>query len=82
MFLLIEGAVKIFKTSSSGREMMLGHGDGAEFGGRTARCLDRGPYPASVRAVKPSVALFINRADFYQVCRQNPGPAAEDPGPW
>ncbi|HMC61017.1 MAG TPA: Crp/Fnr family transcriptional regulator, partial [Candidatus Solibacter sp.] len=33
---------------------------------------DGGPYPASVRAVDPVVALFINKADFQQVCRQFP----------
>jgi CRP/FNR family transcriptional regulator len=33
---------------------------------------DRGAYPASVRALKPCVALFINRNDFYGACRQNP----------
>ena len=33
---------------------------------------DGGPYPASVRAVEPVVALFINKNDFQQVCRQYP----------
>ena len=33
---------------------------------------DGGPYPASVRAVEPVTALFINKADFQQVCRQFP----------
>jgi CRP/FNR family transcriptional regulator len=71
VFLLIEGAVKIFKTSSTGREMML---DLVSAPSSVAELplFDRGPYPASVRAVKPSVTLFINRADFYQACRQNP----------
>ena len=71
LYLLIEGAVKIFKTSSSGREMML---DMVTAPSSVAELplFDRGPYPASVRAVKPSVTLFINRTDFYQACRQNP----------
>jgi CRP-like cAMP-binding protein len=33
---------------------------------------DGGPYPASVRAVEPVVAMFLNKADFQQFCRQNP----------
>ena len=71
MFLLAEGTVKIFKTSASGREMML---DLVQAPSSVAELplFDRGAYPASVRAVKPSLALFINRQDFYQACRQNP----------
>jgi CRP/FNR family transcriptional regulator len=57
MFVLVQGSAKIFKTSVNGREMML---------------FDGGPYPASVRAVDPVVALFINKTDFQQVCRQYP----------
>jgi CRP/FNR family transcriptional regulator len=33
---------------------------------------DGGPYPASVRAVGLVLALFINKSDFHQVCRQFP----------
>ena len=33
---------------------------------------DGGPYRASVRAAEPVVALFINKSDFQQVCRQYP----------
>ena len=71
MFLLVDGSVKIFKTASNGREMML---DLVTAPSSIAELplFDRGPYPASARAVKPSTALFINRTDFYQVCRQNP----------
>jgi CRP/FNR family cyclic AMP-dependent transcriptional regulator len=71
MFLLIEGSAKIFKTSANGREMMLA----LETAPTTVAELplfDGGPYPASVRAVDPVVALFINKADFQQVCRQFP----------
>lgn len=71
LFLLVEGSVKIFKTSSSGREMML---DLVAAPSSVAELplFDGGPYPASVRAVKPSTALVINKSDFYQACRQNP----------
>lgn len=71
IFLIVEGSVKIFKTSSGGREMMLA----LETAPSTVAELplfDGGPYPASVRAVEPAVALFINKSDFQQVCRQYP----------
>src|SRR5579859_3535042 len=71
MFVLIQGSAKIFKTSANGREMMLT----LETAPTTVAELplfDGGPYPASVRAVEPVVALFINKNDFQQFCRQNP----------
>jgi CRP/FNR family transcriptional regulator len=71
IFLIAEGSVKIFKTSPGGRELMLSL--------ETAPCtvaelplFDGGPYPASVRAVEGVVALFVNKSDFQQVCRQYP----------
>jgi CRP/FNR family transcriptional regulator len=71
IFLVVQGSVKIFKTSAGGREMMLA----LETAPATVAELplfDGGPYPASVRAVDAVVTLFINKADFYQVCRQYP----------
>jgi CRP/FNR family transcriptional regulator len=71
IYLLVEGSVKIFKTSAGGREMMLS----LETAPSTVAELplfDGGPYPASVRAVEPVVALFIDKTDFQQVCRQFP----------
>jgi CRP/FNR family cyclic AMP-dependent transcriptional regulator len=71
IFLLTRGSVKIFKTSAAGREMMLSletaPGSVAEL-----PLFDGGPYPASVRAVEPVMALFIDKNDFHQVCRQFP----------
>ena len=71
LHLLVDGSVKILKASPSGREMML---DMVHAPSSVAELplFDRGAYPASVRAVKPSTTLFINRNDFYQACRQNP----------
>jgi len=71
LYLLVEGAVKIFKTSPNGREMML---DLVTAPSSIAELplFDGGPYPASVRAVKPATTLFINKTDFHQACRQNP----------
>jgi len=71
IFLIVQGSVKIFKTSAGGREMMLA----LETAPSTVAELplfDGGPYPASVRAVEPVAALFINKGDFQQVCRQYP----------
>lgn len=71
LFLLVEGSVKIFKTAPNGREMML---DMVAAPSSVAELplFDGGPYPASVRAVKPAVALFLHKSDFHQACRQNP----------
>jgi CRP/FNR family transcriptional regulator len=71
IFLIVEGTVKIFKTSASGREMMLS----LETAPATVAELplfDGGPYPASVRCMDRVLALFINKADFQNVCRQYP----------
>jgi CRP-like cAMP-binding protein len=71
VFLIIQGSVKIFRTSPGGREVMLA----IETAPSTVAELplfDGGPYPASVRAVEPVLSLFLNKNDFQQVCRQYP----------
>ena len=71
IFLIVQGSVKIFRTSPGGREVMLA----IETAPATVAELplfDGGPYPASVRVVEPVVSLFINKTDFQQVCRQYP----------
>jgi CRP/FNR family transcriptional regulator len=71
IFLIVQGSVKIFKTSPGGREMMLAL-ESAPSTVAELPLFDGGPYPASVRAVEPVVSLFINKSDFQQVCRQFP----------
>jgi CRP/FNR family transcriptional regulator, cyclic AMP receptor protein len=71
IFLIVEGSVKIFKTSASGREMMLAL-EQAPASVAELPLFDGGPYPASVRAAAPVTALFIDKSDFQQVCRQYP----------
>ena len=71
IFLIVEGTVKIFKTSAGGREMMLAL-EAAPSTVAELPLFDGGPYPASVRAVGPVVTLFVNKNDFQQVCRQYP----------
>jgi len=71
IFLIIQGSVKILKSSSAGREMMLA----LETAPATVAELplfDGGPYPASARAVDQVTSLFINKGDFQQACRQYP----------
>ncbi len=71
IFLIIEGRVKIFKTSAGGREMMLALEEAPSTVAELP-LFDGGPYPASVRAVGAVVSLFINKTDFQHVCRQYP----------
>jgi CRP/FNR family transcriptional regulator len=71
VFLIIEGSVKIFRTSPGGREVMLAI-ETAPSSVAELPLFDGGPYPASVRAVEAVVSLFINKNDFQQVCRQYP----------
>jgi CRP/FNR family transcriptional regulator len=71
IFLIVEGSVKILKTSPNGREMMLAL-ESAPATVAELPLFDGGPYPASVRAVEPVTTLFVDKADFQNVCRQFP----------
>jgi CRP-like cAMP-binding protein len=71
IFLIVQGTVKIFRTSAGGREVMLSI-ESAPASVAELPLFDGGPYPASVRAVEPVVALFVDKRDFQQVCRQYP----------
>jgi CRP/FNR family transcriptional regulator len=71
IFLIIQGSVKIFRTSPGGREVMLSI-EAAPASVAELPLFDGGSYPASVRVVEPVVSLFINKSDFHQVCRQYP----------
>src|SRR5207302_919710 len=71
VFLIVQGSVKIFRTSPGGREVMLAI-ETAPSSVAELPLFDSGPYPASVRAMEPVVCLFINKSDFQHVCRQYP----------
>ena len=71
VFLLVQGSVKIFKTSSSGRQLTLAV-ETAPATVAEVPLFDGGPYPASVQAVDAVVALFINTRDFRTICLQHP----------
>jgi CRP-like cAMP-binding protein len=71
LFLLGKGRVKIFKTSSSGREVMLAI-ESAPSSVAEVPLFDGGPYPATVSAVDDVIACVVTKQDFQHVCRQNP----------
>jgi CRP-like cAMP-binding protein len=71
LFLVLEGSVKIFKTSATGREITLAV-ESAPSSVAEVPLFDGGPYPASVVALTDVVAGFIHTKDFQQVCRQYP----------
>ncbi len=71
IFLLAEGTVKIFKTSPSGREIMLSM-DTAPASVAEVPIFDGGPYPATVSAVSEVTAYLVSKQDFQHVCRTNP----------
>ncbi|MCL5746149.1 MAG: Crp/Fnr family transcriptional regulator [Acidobacteria bacterium] len=66
-----QGRVKIFKISSSGREVMLSI-ETAPSSVAEVPLFDGGPLPASVVAVDGVVAYLIDTRDFQHVLRQNP----------
>ena len=70
-FVLGQGSVKIYKTSSSGREITLAV-ESAPSSVAEVPLFDGGPYPASVSAIDEVVAYLISKQDFRKVCLQNP----------
>ena len=71
MYVVESGHVRIFKTSTGGREQVLSI-DGP--GGSIAELpvFDGGNYPASVSAVEDSTLLFISKQDFHALCMTHP----------
>jgi len=71
LFVLGAGSVKIFKTSPSGREILLAietaPGSVAE-----VPLFDGGAYPASVGAIEDVTAYLIRKESFQRVCHQHP----------
>ena len=70
-FVLGRGSVKIFKTSSSGREIMLAV-ESAPQSVAEVPMFDGGPYPATASAIEEVIAYLISKEDFRNVCRQHP----------
>ncbi len=71
LFLVGQGTVKIYKTSPTGREVMLAI-ETAPSSVAEVPLFDGGPYPASVSAVDEVTAYVVTKQDFQHVCRLNP----------
>jgi CRP-like cAMP-binding protein len=71
LYLLGQGNVKIFKTSGSGREVMLAI-ESAPSSVAEVPLFDDGPYPATVSAVDDVTAYLVTKKDFQHVCRNHP----------
>lgn len=71
LYVVAGGRVRIFKTSSSGREQVLAvEGPGSSIA--ELPVFDGGPYPASVAAIDESQLLFVSRDDFRSCCLEHP----------
>ena len=71
LYLVVTGKVRIFKTSTGGREQVLAvEGPGATVA--ELPVFDGGPYPASSSAVEPTVIAFLSRRDLHDYCMENP----------
>ena len=71
LFVVETGAIKIFKSSSSGREQVLSvEGPGSSVA--ELPVFDGGNYPASTMAVSASRVLFISKQDFHSLCLAHP----------
>jgi len=71
LYLVGRGTVKIFKTSPSGREVMLALIP-APSSVAEVPLFDGAPYPASAVATEKALVLFLDSRDFQQLCRQFP----------
>lgn len=71
LYIIENGAVKIFKTSASGREQVLTI-DGANSSIAEVPVLDGGNYPASASPLVASDLLFISKQDFQTLLLQHP----------
>ena len=73
-YVVLEGKVKIFKSSVGGREQVLA----IEVPGSSVAELpvfDGGRYPASVAAIEATEMVFISRSDFHTFCLEHPAVA-------
>jgi CRP-like cAMP-binding protein len=71
MYVVESGHIRIFKTSTGGREQVLGI-DGPGSSVAELPVFDGGNYPASVSAVEDTTLLFISKQDFQALCLAHP----------
>lgn len=76
LHVLTRGTVKIYKTSSNGREVMLAM-IAAPSSVAEVPVFDGGAYPASAMATGDAHALFLDLRDFHAICREHPGIALQ-----
>jgi len=71
LYVIESGAVKVFKTSPSGREQVLAI-EGAGQSIAELPVFDGGTYPASLSAVSDAGLLVVRKKDFQALCLQHP----------
>src|SRR5579864_3582595 len=71
LYVVASGHVRIYKTSSSGREQVLSI-DGPGSSVAELPVFDGGDYPASVSAVDEVTLLFVSKQDFQELCLTHP----------
>ena len=71
LYVVESGHVRIFKSSSSGREQILSV-DGPGSSIAELPVFDGGNYPASVTAVDDATLLFVSKQDFQALCLTHP----------
>ncbi|HYX69114.1 MAG TPA: Crp/Fnr family transcriptional regulator [Terriglobales bacterium] len=71
LWVVESGSIRIFKSSASGREQVLGI---ERAGGSVAELpvFDGGAYPASTTAVEDATMLFVSKKDFQALCLEHP----------
>jgi CRP/FNR family transcriptional regulator len=71
LWIVAEGRLKVFRTSSHGREQVLHvEGPGATLG--EVPLFDRGGYVASATTLTAARLIWVPRRDLEQLCRRNP----------
>lgn len=71
LYVVESGQVRIFKSSSGGREHVLSV-DGPGSSIAELPVFDGGNYPASVAAIEDATLLFISKQDFQSLCLAHP----------
>jgi CRP/FNR family transcriptional regulator len=72
LYVLTSGAVKIIKTTPSGRQILLGI-EAAPSTVAEVPVFDGGAYPATVQAIEETQVLLILKRDFTELCHRSPG---------
>ncbi len=71
LWVIGSGTVKITKTSSAGREIMLAV-ETAPSSVAEVPLFDGGGYPANVTAIRDTLAFLLHKDDFRRFCEQHP----------